>query len=75
MEKATAVAADNARRHDLPVPQLNVGKANSYQAPRYSKEAQARGGEKAFAGQKLPDVSQIKPEFQNSGTWKKKPGG
>ena len=72
-EKATAAAADNARRHALPTP-INVGTPKTYQTPSYSKEAQAKGGEKAFAGQKLPDVSQIKPEYRNSGTWKNKPG-
>jgi len=73
-EKAAAVAADNARRHDLPVPAINVGNPRSYQTPNYSNEARAKGGDKAFAGQKLPDISQIKPEYRNAGTWKKKPG-
>ncbi len=73
-ERAAAVAADNARRHALPAPASGPGSAKAYQAPTYSKEAKARGGEKAFAGQKLPDVSQIKPEYRNSGSWKAKPG-
>lgn len=72
-EKTTALAADNARRHDRPAPALDVNAPRSYQAPNYSSEAKAKGGDKAFAGQNLPDVSQIKPEFRNSGTWKKKP--
>ncbi len=74
-ERAAAVAADNARRHALPTPGSRPGIVKAYQAPNYSREAQARGGEKAFAGQKLPDVSQIKPEYRNAGTWKAKPGG
>ncbi|VAW03076.1 Cell wall hydrolyses involved in spore germination [hydrothermal vent metagenome] len=73
-ERAAAIAADNARRHALPAPVSRPGIAKAYQAPSYSKEAQSRGGEKAFAGQKLPDVSQIKPEYRNAGTWKAKPG-
>ncbi|WP_246218646.1 cell wall hydrolase [Parasphingorhabdus halotolerans] len=73
-EKASALAADNARRHSLPLPNLNVGAPKNYQTPSYSKEAQARGGDKAYAGQKLPDVSQIKPEYRDAGTWKKRPG-
>ncbi len=73
-EKATAIAADNARRHSLPVPSINTGAPKTYQAPSYSKEAIKKGGEKAFAGQKLPDVSRIKPEYRNAGTWKAKPG-
>lgn len=73
-EKAAAIAADNARRHSLPVPSIANGAAKTYQTPRYSKEAIRKGGEKAFAGQKLPDVSRIKPEYRNAGTWKDKPG-
>tara|TARA_R110001606_G_scaffold10272_1_gene44030 strand:+ start:19038 stop:20336 length:1299 start_codon:yes stop_codon:yes gene_type:complete len=74
-EKVAAQLADNARRHDRPAPALDATAARSYQAPNYSSEAKARGGDKAFAGQDLPDASQIKPEFRNSGSWKKKPGG
>lgn len=73
-EKANAIATDNARRHSLPVPVINAGAPRTYQAPRYSKEATQKGGEKAYAGQKLPDVSQIKPKYRNAGTWKEKPG-
>ena len=73
-EKITALAADNARRYDRPAPALDVNIPRSYQAPNYSTEAKAKGGDSAFAGQKLPDVSQIKPEFRTSGSWKKKPG-
>jgi hypothetical protein len=74
-EKALALAADNARRHDRPAQAVDVAAPRTYQAPNYSAEAKAKGGDTAFAGQNLPDVSQIKPEFRNSGTWKKKPGG
>ena len=74
-EKTAAMAADNARRHDWPVPALDVNAPRAYQAPNYSSEAKAKGGDEAFAGQNLPDVSRIKPAFRNSGTWKKKPAG
>ena len=73
-EKAAALAADTARRHDRAAPAIDVNSPRSYQAPNYSAEAKAKGGEKAFAGQNLPEVGRIKPEFRNSGTWKKKPG-
>lgn len=73
-EKEAAVAADNARRHDLPSPAFGVAKPRTYQTPDYSREAKAKGGDKAFAGQKLPGIGQIKPEYRNAGTWKKKPG-
>jgi hypothetical protein len=73
-EKAAAIAADNARRHSLPVPAIAAGKPITYQAPSYSKEALKKGGEEAFAGQKLPNVSQVKPEYRNAGTWKTRPG-
>lgn len=74
-EKTAALAADNARRHDQTAPVLDVNAPRAYQAPNYSAAAKAKGGDKVFSGQNLPDVSQIKPEFRNSGTWKKKPRG
>lgn len=74
-ERMAALAADNARRHDLPAPAPGASAARSYQAPNYSSEARAKGGDEAFAGQNLPEVGGIKPEFRNSGTWKKKPAG
>lgn len=72
--QAFAVAADNARRLRQSPPQAPAGRPRTYRAPDYSKEALKKGGDKAFAGQKLPDVSQIKPEYRKSGTWKAQPG-
>ena len=74
-DRTAALAADNARRHDQPAPALGINPPRSYQAPNYSPEATAKGGDEAFAGQNLPDVGRIKPEFRDSGTWKKKPAG
>lgn len=73
-ERMAALAADSARRHDRPAPAPDANAPRVYQAPNYSPEARAIGGDRAFAGQKLPDVSQIKPEFRDSGSWKNKPG-
>ncbi len=72
-ERLAALAADNARRHDRPTAAPDVNVPRSYQTPSYSAEARARGGDRAFSGQNLPDVSQIKPEFRNSGSWKTPP--
>ncbi|MEO9467578.1 cell wall hydrolase [Parasphingorhabdus sp.] len=72
--QAFAVAADTARRLRQSPPQTPVGRPRTYRAPDYSKEALKKGGDKAYAGQKLPDVSQIKPEYRKSGTWKTQPG-
>jgi hypothetical protein len=49
--------------------------APSYAAPEYSNEAKKRGGESSFVGTKLPEANNIKPEYQNSGTWKARPAG
>lgn len=46
-----------------------------YAAPDYSHEARTQGGETAYGGQRLPQATDIKPEFQNSGTWKVQPTG
>ena len=73
-QATNALAADNARRHSIAVPALDINTPRNYQTPSYSKESMQRGGDKAYAGQKLPDVSQIKPEYRESGTWKQRPG-
>ena len=49
--------------------------AASFAAPDYSREARSRGGENAYGGERLPQATNIKPEFQNSGTWKSQPTG
>lgn len=47
----------------------------SYSAPDYSREARKAGGESAYRGERLPQATDVKPEFQNSGTWKVQPTG
>jgi hypothetical protein len=49
--------------------------AATYAAPTYSREAQRRGGEAAYKGERLPDATNIRSEYQNSGTWKSQPTG
>ncbi|GAA0465985.1 hypothetical protein GCM10009096_03300 [Parasphingorhabdus litoris] len=73
-QKAAAIAADNARRHNLPISSINSNTTKTYQTPNYSREAMKKGGESAFAGQKLPHVGQVKQQYRNAGTWKDKPG-
>ena len=49
--------------------------AISYATPDYSREAKSRGGEAAYGGGNLPQPTNVKPEFQGSGTWKAQPKG
>ncbi len=49
--------------------------STSYSAPEYSREAKQRGGEANYAGERLPDATNIKPEYQASGSWKAQPTG
>ena len=46
-----------------------------YSAPDYSSQAKAQGGDANYAGGNLPAATNIKPEYQSSGTWKKRPTG
>lgn len=46
-----------------------------YAAPDYSREARSRGGDAAYGGERLPQATNVRPEFQNSGTWKSQPTG
>ncbi|MCW1402158.1 cell wall hydrolase [Novosphingobium sp. MW5] len=43
-------------------------------APSYAPEVQARGGDKLYRGEKLPEAQGIRPEYQNSGQWIAQPG-
>jgi len=43
-------------------------------APAYAPEIARRGGENALRGSNLPDNSQIRPEYRNSGQWIRQPG-
>jgi Cell Wall Hydrolase len=43
-------------------------------APSYAPEVQARGGDKLYRGEKLPEAQGVRPEYQNSGKWIAQPG-
>ena len=43
-------------------------------APAYAQELQARGGESLYKGNKLPDATGARLEYQNSGRWIAQPG-
>jgi Cell Wall Hydrolase len=49
--------------------------AASYSAPDYSREARKAGGDAAYGGERLPQATNIKPEYQSSGSWKAQPTG
>ena len=42
--------------------------------PAYAPDIARRGGESAVRGNNLPDNSQIRPEYRNSGQWIRQPG-
>ncbi|MFM5929530.1 MAG: cell wall hydrolase [Novosphingobium sp.] len=43
-------------------------------APSYAPDVQARGGDKLYRGEKLPEAQGIRPEYENSGKWIAQPG-
>jgi Cell Wall Hydrolase len=49
--------------------------AASYSAPDYSREARKAGGESTYGGERLPQATNVKPEYQTSGSWKAQPTG
>ncbi len=55
-------------------PQRQRAAAN-YAAPDYSSNARKNGGEATYGGEKLPQATNIRPEYQGSGSWKKQPTG
>ena len=42
--------------------------------PVYTAEQQSRGGEAQYRGEKLPQATGIRPEYENSGRWISQPG-
>lgn len=49
--------------------------STTYAAPIYSREAQRRGGDSLYKAERLPEATDIRAEYQNSGTWKSQPTG
>lgn len=41
--------------------------------PTYTQDLQSRGGEALYKGEKLPEASAVRPEYQNSGRWINQP--
>ncbi|MFC4290871.1 cell wall hydrolase [Sphingorhabdus arenilitoris] len=80
-EEARGRAAASAQSGIAPAPAYSEivpqrqRSAPVYSAPDYSREALNKGGDKAYGGGKLPGTTNIKPEYQNSGTWKAQPTG
>jgi Cell Wall Hydrolase len=79
-EKAEREAVAAARNGYQPAPAQNFGAAPAlpkpaYAPPSYSKEAQSKGGDARYGGGNLPGGSNVKPEFQQSGSWKSQPSG
>jgi spore germination cell wall hydrolase CwlJ-like protein len=80
-EKAERDAVTAARNGYSPPPAQDFGAAPAprtipqYAPPSYSKEAQVKGGEARYGGGNLPGSSNVKPEFQQSGSWKTQPSG
>jgi spore germination cell wall hydrolase CwlJ-like protein len=50
-------------------------KAQTYATPDYSSAARAKGGDAAYGGGNLPGDTNVKNEYQASGSWKKMPSG
>lgn len=57
-------------RPDIQSPNLQI---RQFQAPEYSPAAQKAGGEKQYGPNNLPTSSGVKSEYNQSGSWKKRP--
>jgi hypothetical protein len=49
--------------------------AATYSAPDYSREARKAGGDTEYGGERLPQATNVKAEYQTSGSWKAQPTG
>ena len=73
-EKAARSAIAPAAPYEAIRPKTQAP-APVYKAPDYSSTARAAGGESNYVGERLPEATNIKPEYQNSGSWKARPTG
>lgn len=71
-EADNAVAME-AQRLGRAAPVASQGQIGA-PAPAYAPEVAKRGGDAVFRGSNLPDNSQVRPEYRNSGQWIRQPG-
>lgn len=69
-ENAFSLEAERMGRSAQPAASTTVASG----APAYAPDVVKRGGDAVFRGSNLPDNSQIRPEYRNSGQWIKQPG-
>jgi spore germination cell wall hydrolase CwlJ-like protein len=78
-ERDAVAAARNGFDQSMTSPDFTARRskatAPNFAPPSYSTTAKAQGGEARYGGGNLPSSSNVKPEFQGSGTWKKMPTG
>ncbi|PLK24493.1 cell wall hydrolase [Novosphingobium sp. TH158] len=74
IQKAYEQGLKNAQTSVVPTAQGGLAPARPAPAPSYAPEVQARGGDRLYRGEKLPDSQGIRPEYQNSGQWIAQPG-
>jgi spore germination cell wall hydrolase CwlJ-like protein len=78
-EADAKLAARNAGAY-TPAPYADITPSRqrasaTYSAPDYSREAKGRGGEANYGGDRLPQATNVKAEYQTSGSWKAQPTG
>jgi spore germination cell wall hydrolase CwlJ-like protein len=75
-EKAEQEAISKARAsYELDFTASRTRAVPSYAPPAYAPAAKAKGGEARYGGGNLPGGSNVKPEYQGSGSWKAQPTG
>ena len=70
--EAAATSHGSAYASQFPARQRE---ATTYNAPSYSREVLNRGGDAQFRGERLPEATDVRPEYQKSGSWKVQPVG
>jgi hypothetical protein len=71
--EADSANALEAQRLGRATPSAGHG-SSGLSVPAYASDIAQRGGESAVRGSNLPDSSQIRPEYRNSGQWIRQPG-
>ncbi len=75
LQRAYETGMKSAQGNPVAPTANGITPARAAAAPNYAQELQSRGGEKLYRGEKLPEATGVKPEYQNSGRWIVQPGG
>ncbi len=75
LQRAYETGMKSAQGNSVAPTATGLAPVRTTSAPNYAHDLQSRGGEALYKGERLPEATGVKPEYQNSGRWIVQPGG